>query len=190
MSRTDARSDSLRRRPSRTVPATIVALVLLGLGVGLVWVAALRLVQGSWPEFLLQAGSWFAALTWGSMMLLLVCVGIAVLGVIVLIAAIKPGAPTAMVIDSAPAEGEGSTEVVMTRRSIARLATARAAEVDGVDAVSAVIGSRKVTVNVQAPSARRGDIEQQVTGRVRDALVGAGLMPMPAITVTVRTDQP
>ena len=51
MSRTDARSTSLRRRPARTVPATIAAVVLLALGVGLVWAAVQRLAQGSWPTF-------------------------------------------------------------------------------------------------------------------------------------------
>ena len=60
MSRTDARSTTLRRRPARTVPATITALLLLALGAGLVWAAVQRLVQGSWPTFAEQSAAWAA----------------------------------------------------------------------------------------------------------------------------------
>ncbi len=71
MSRTDARSTSLRRRPARTVPATITAVVLLALGVGLVWAAVQRLARGSWPGFADQTASWLAALTWGNVWVLI-----------------------------------------------------------------------------------------------------------------------
>ena len=49
MSRSNARTRSLRRRPSRTIPATVVAVVLLALGVATAIAAISRLVQGSWP---------------------------------------------------------------------------------------------------------------------------------------------
>ena len=100
MSRTDARSTALRRRPARTVPATITAVVLLALGVGLVWAAVQRLVQGSWPTFADQTGAWVAALSWGTVWVLVISIAVAVLGLILLVAAIKPGPPTAMVVDS------------------------------------------------------------------------------------------
>ncbi len=189
MSRTDARSTSLRRRPARTVPATIAAVVLLALGVGLVWAAVQRLAQGSWPTFADRTGAWVAALAWGSVWVLLISISVVVLGLILLVAAIKPGPPTAMAVDSgSSADGAGaSTEVVMTRRSVARLATARAGQVDGVDSVSSVVGARKITVVVKTPSRQLGEIEQQVRDRVTDALQSAGLAPMPAVVVRVRT---
>ena len=189
MSRTDARSTALRRRPARTVPATITAVALLALGVGLVWAAAQRLVQGSWPGFADQTAAWVAALSWGNVWVLLLSIAVAVLGLILLIAAIKPGPPTAMIVDSgSSADAAGaSTEVVMTRRSVAKLATARAGQVDGVDSVSSVVGARKITVAVKTPSQQRGEIEQQVRDRVTSALQSAGLAPMPTVVVRART---
>jgi hypothetical protein len=49
VSRTDARSNKLRRRPARTTPASIVSVVALAVGVGLVWITVLRLLNGRWP---------------------------------------------------------------------------------------------------------------------------------------------
>jgi uncharacterized protein DUF6286 len=186
VSRTDARSTSLRRRPARTVPATITAVVLLALGVGLVWAAVQRLARGSWPGFADQTATWLAALTWGNVWVLILSIGVAVLGLVLLVAAIKPGPPTAMAVDSGSSD-DASTEVVMTRRSVAKLATARAGQVDGVDSVSSVVGARKVTVTVKTPSQQRSEIEQQVRDRVTGALLSAGLAPMPAVVVRART---
>ena len=189
MSRTDARTTALRRRPARTIPATLTAVVLLALGVGLVWAAVQRLVQGSWPAFADQTGAWVAALAWGTVWVLVLAIAVAVLGLILLVAAIKPGPPTAMSVDSgSSADAAGaSTEVVMTRRSVAKLATARAGQVDGVDSVSSVVGARKITVSVKTPSQQLAEIEQQVRDRVTDALQSAGLAPMPAVVVRART---
>ena len=189
MSRTDARSTALRRRPARTVPATITALVLLALGAGLVWAAVQRLVQGSWPTFAEQPAAWAAAWTWGSFAVLVLSVAVTVIGLVLLVAAIKPGPPTAMVLDHGSADDAAgtSTEVVMTRRSVAKLATARAGQIDGIDSVSSVAGARRVTVTVKTPSQQLGEIEQQVRDRVTGALQSAGLSPMPTVLVRART---
>jgi len=189
VSRTDARTTALRRRPARTVPATLTAVVLLALGVGLSWAAVQRLVEGSWPAFADQTGAWVAALVWGTVWVLVLAIAVAVLGLILLVAAIKPGPPTAMSVDSgSSADAAGtSTEVVMTRRSVAKLATARAGHVDGVDSVSSVVGARKITIAVKTPSQQLAEIEQQVRDRVTDALQSAGLAPMPTVVVRART---
>ncbi len=185
MSRHDARSTSLRRRSARTIPATVTSLVLLALGVGLVWAAVQRLAQGSWPAFADQTAAWVAAWTWGSVAVLIVSLALAVVGLVLLIAAIKPGPPNALVLEDG---GAGvPTEVVMTRRSVAKLATARAGQVDGVDSVSTVVGARRVTLTVRTPSQQGQAIEQQVRDRVTGALQAAGLAPMPSVVVRART---
>ena len=58
----DARSKSLRRRPARTTPASIVSVVVLAVGVGLVWITVLRLLNGRWPRFLGAVNEWLATL--------------------------------------------------------------------------------------------------------------------------------
>jgi hypothetical protein len=149
VSRHDARTTSLRRRPARTIPATVTAVVLLALGIGLVWAAAARLAQGSWPAFADRTAAVVATWTWGSVAVLLVSLAVAVIGLVLVIAALKPGQPTALTLDGG-SDGAGvHTEVVMTRRSVAKLATARAGQVDGVDSVSTVVGARRVTVTVR-----------------------------------------
>ncbi len=188
MSRHDARSTSLRRRPARTIPATVTALVLLALGVGLVWAAVERLARGSWPAFADQTAAWVAAWTWGSVVVLVVSLALAVIGLVLLIAAVKPGQPNALTLDEGSSDGAGvHTEVVMTRRSVAKLATARAGQVDGVDSVSTVVGARRITLTVKTPSQQSQTIEQQVRERVTGALQAAGLAPMPAVVVRART---
>jgi hypothetical protein len=187
VSRHDARTTSLRRRPARTIPATVTAAVLLALGIGLVWAAVARLAQGSWPAFADQTAAVVATWTWGSVAVLLVSLAVAVIGLVLVIAALKPGQPTALTLDGG-SDGAGvHTEVVMTRRSVAKLATARAGQVDGVDSVSTVVGARRVTVTVRTPSQQGQTIEQQVRDRVSGALQAAGLAPMPSVVVRART---
>lgn len=194
MSRTDARSTSLRHRPARTVPATIVAVVLLLLGIGLVWVAVLKLANGTWPTFLGSVNSWLTGLTWGATLALVIAIAVLVVGLVLLIAALAPGKPNAMVITNESAaeaqDSTGKTEYVMTRRSVAKLASAQADLVDGVDGVSVTTTARQVKLRVKTASEQTGDISQTVTDRVREALTATGLKPLPRVSTTARTTKP
>ncbi|MGB7449353.1 MAG: DUF6286 domain-containing protein [Ornithinimicrobium sp.] len=188
MSRKDQRTSSLRRRPSRAVPAVVSALALLAVGVALVWMAISELTSGAWPDPAARSAGWAAGLTWGANGLLIVAATATLLGVVLLLCAVTPGKPNALRIRTEPLQGaDGTTEVVMTRRSVAKLANARAHEVDGVDAASTKVRSRSVGVSVATPSTQRGDLQQTVTHRVRIALEAAGLEPVPTVSATVRT---
>lgn len=188
MSRTDARSDSLRHRPSRVVPATILGLIVLVLGVGLVWVAVLALINGSWPAFPGGFHRWLTGLSWGSAIVIAIAVAVAVIGLILLIAALIPGQPNAVRLNRPESTSEvEDTEFVMTRRSVARLAAARAKTLDGVDSVSATASANKVTMSVRTASAESGEVAAQVDGRVREALQAAGLANVPTVSSNVRT---
>lgn len=188
MSRTDARSDGLRRRPSRTVPAVIVAVVLLCLSVAMVWVAVRRLSSGDWPGAVTQAAGWTAALTWASVTMLVIAGVVVLAGLVLLLCAVVPGKPTALRIGTEPLETDrGHIEVVMTRRSVAKLASARANEVDGVDGVSTTVTGRAVAMSITTASGQREDIQQHVTERVRAALEATGLDPMPRVRAKART---
>ncbi len=191
MSRSDARSDSLRHRPARIVPASIVAVVLLALGVGLVWVSVLKLSNGSWPAFLGTVDQFLAGLTWGAAIALAITIAVAVVGLILLIAAIKPGTPNAMLLKDQtganPNDGAAKTEFVMTRRAVAKIATATATLIDGVDSVSTTASAHRVTVSVKTPSEQTAELDQSVTQRVSQALDAAGLSPMPRVRAKVKT---
>jgi hypothetical protein len=190
VSRTDARSNKLRRRPARAVPATIVSLVLLAAGVGLVWITVLRLLNGRWPAFMGSFHNWLAALTWGSAIAIAISLAAVALGLILLVCAGKPVQMNAMVLQpDHSSDAAGTTDFVMTRRSVARLATSHADQVDGVDSVSVTVTARRVALSVKSPSERRSQLAETVSARVREALQGAGLRPMPKVTTTVRTKQ-
>ncbi len=193
MSRTDAQSSSLRRRPSRTVPAVTVAVLLLAAGVTLVWATVDRLANGRWPAWVGGSHQWAAAQTWGSTSMITISVLVALLGLLLLIVALTPGQLTGYRIE--PAETADRTspsniEVVMSRRAVAKLASAQANLVDGVDAASAVATERAVKLRVNTPSAHRSDVEHAAADRVRSVLSTAGLSPMPTVTASVRTRRP
>jgi hypothetical protein len=190
VSRTDARSNKLRRRPTRTTPASIVGVVVLAVGIGLVWIMVLRLLNGRWPRFLGDVHEWLATLTWGSTSTLAISLAAIAVGLILLFCAWKPGQPNAIVLRvDGSGDAAGSTEFVMTRRSIARLAAGHADLVDGVDSVSATVRSRRITLSVKSQSEQRGQLAATVTDGVRQALQGVGLQPMPKITTTVHTQR-
>lgn len=190
MSRTDARSTKLRRRPSRVIPATVVSVLLIAVGAGLVWATVIRLTSGTWSAYLAPFTRWASALTWGASITIVISLAAVVVGLIVLVTAWKPGRPSAMVLQPAhETEQAGSTEFVITRRAVAKLATAHADQVDGVDSVSAVVGARRVRLSVKSASEQRSELQATVTDRVRDALHSAGLHPLPTVTTTVSTQR-
>lgn len=192
MARTDAKSSSLRRRPSRSVPAAIVAILIAAAGAAGVWASTQRLANGAWPVWVGNTHRWLATHTWGSVMIIAISLAVAVIGLGLLLTALRPGMPNAYRIDT---DDDGSaaiasTEFVMTRRSVAKLATAHAALVEGVDSVSASVTARRVVLNVKSASAQSEDIKALVTTAVSEALAAAGLSPQPAVSATVATVTP
>lgn len=188
MSRANARSRRLRRRPSRTVPASIVAVVLLALGVLTAIAAISRLVDGSWPGQVTGPAAAVAALTWGSAAVLTAGAVLGVLGLVLLIAGIKLGRfRTAPLVAGGSGEAVADTDFVISTRSLARLAAARADQVDGVDTVSASSSSRRVRLKVATTSEQTEQIRQQVIDGVTERLAATGLQPVPRVSATVRT---
>lgn len=192
MSRRSATSRSLRRRPSRVVPAGIVAVVMLVLGALTVTAAGARLAQGAWPAQVTRAAAPVASLTWGSSALVATSAVVAVLGLLLLVAGIKRG-PFRTTRLQAPEGGQvPETEYVISTRALTRLAAARADGVDGVERVEQVTTSgsaRRLHVRVRTTSEQSAAIRDRVQQEVGDELASAGLSPAPRVTATVRTKE-
>lgn len=187
MSRSNARSRRLRRRPSRVVPATIVAVVLLALGVLTAIAAISRLVTGTWDSRVTGPAGSIAALTWGSTAVITTGVVLAVVGLVLLVAGLKLGAFRTVQL-AAPAGGQvDETDYVISTRALARLAAAQADTVDGVDHVSASASGRRVHVGVTTDSEQADEIRGRVQSGVTERLVAAGVSPAPKVSTTVRT---
>ena len=187
MSRSNARSRRLRRRPSRIVPATIVAVVLLALGALTALAAIARLVNGTWPTQVTSTAPTVAALTWGSSAVITAGAVLALIGLVLLVAGVKLGAFRTVQL-AAPAGGEvGETDYVISTRAMAHLAAAQADTVDGVDKISASASGRRVHVSVTTASEQADQICDRVQQGVTDRLTAAGVSPAPRVTATVRT---
>lgn len=182
-------SPRLRRRPSRTVPASIVSVLLLAIGVLAVIAAVARLTNGSWPSQVTGPASAAAGLTWGSTAVIVAAAVLVVLGLVLVVAALKPGARKAAALQAGGANSPAEHEYVISTRSIAKLAVARADGVDGVDKVSASASERRVHLAVTTTSQQRDAVRTQVAQAVSETLAGAGLSPQPRVSVSVRTKE-
>ena len=187
MSRTDARSRRLRRRASRTVPATIVAAVLLAVGVLGAIATIERLVSGAWAAAVSGPARALTALTWASSGVLVVAALTLLVGLVLLVAGLKPGAYRSTRLQGPSGGAVGQTEYVITDGAVARLAAARADLVDGVDKVSASAGGRRVRLRITTTSEKLTEIHDRVVSGVTDALSTAGLDPVPRVSATVTT---
>lgn len=183
---------SLRHRPRRTGPAIGMGLILLAGGVFLVWISAVRLFGEAWPGFLHASRDWLTALTWNDPAMWGVGVAAALLGLILMLTAVVPGAYNAMPVRSPGSETDASKqksgpEVVMTRRGAARLASARCAAIDGVGSVSATATANRVHLTVDTPLHKTSQLQARIVGEVRELLAESGLEPLPKVTAAVRS---
>jgi len=187
MSRTDARSRRLRRRPSRTVPATVVAVVLLALGVLTAVAAISRLVTGRWDDLVTRPAGTVAAQTWGSPLVVTVAALTLVVGLVLVVAGLKPGAYRSARLHGPTGAGVEQTDYVITNAAIARLAAGQADLVDGVDKVAASADGRRVRLRLTTSSEQTAQIRDRVVQGVTASLTATGLDPAPRVSATVRT---
>ncbi|MCC9204354.1 DUF6286 domain-containing protein [Arthrobacter sp. zg-Y769] len=193
---------SMRRRPSRSVPATISAVLMLAVGVGLVWAAVVRLVQGSWPVFVTEPLRWLAETGWDSTRGWTGAVVLLLIGLVLLLCGMIPGDFSALPLRAKPVNmpgmpgaGEsggvpsvrGGETVVMSRRAVARLAASTCDHIDGVASASATASSRKVHLDVTTALHGTSDVQHWVVDGVRSRLAATGLDPVPEVTASVRT---
>lgn len=190
MSRSDAHSSRLRRRRSRTVPASIVAVVLLAAGVLAVVAAVAAIAAGAWPSQVQSAADVVASWRWNSPEVLTAGIVVAVLGVVLVLAAVLPGPWNAAAL-SAPRQAQAEVvDVVISNRGLARLALSSAEIVDGVDRVSASAAGHRVRVSVVTSSRDQAQlVRDRVQQVVTDRLRAVGVTPVPRVSTTVSTKE-
>lgn len=177
----------LVHRRRRTVPAIVCALVLLAVAVGAGLAAVTGLVSGRAPVALDRAVRWAAATPWSSVWVLLVAIGVALLGLWLVVLGIKPGPVNAVPLAVAGRPGVRAGATVMTRTSIARLASATAETIDGVDRVRSSVSRRSVRLTVHTTLRETSALRDSVGSGVRNRLESSGIRPAPRVRVAVRT---
>lgn len=133
-------------RPSRTVPASILGLALLTIGVAGIWILSTRLLTGEWPAEAEQSLSAIGEQQMNSAPVLITLTVLALLGLVMLLAALWPGRRINHVVfdDDVP----GIT--VMRRRDIARRITHALERTNGVQRAKAQVSKRRAEVTVYA----------------------------------------
>lgn len=192
MSWRSGRAANLRHRTSRALPALIVGVVLLASGAALSWIAITRLVNGAWPAFLAGPRDWLIGLAWGSPAVWAAGAVMAIIGLVLLLAAVVPGPFNALPLQSPgagpPAQSPAAEqEIVMSRRAVARLASSYCRHLDGVVSASATATARRVHLSVTTPLHETDELRTRITAGVRQRLTMVGLDPVPRVTATIRS---
>lgn len=175
------------RHPRRSTPATIVALVLLAVCV-LVVVCCVQALLGQTPLISLsQLLAVSSGQRWNSVATVAAAIVLAVLGLVLLLAAIRPGKPTVVpLVRTTDADGSPGADAGVRRQTLAKDLTSTAEAVPGV--VKATISARRsrITVDIAVAAADPGVVPDMVRGRLDHRLIEIGPTPRPKVRVKAR----
>ncbi|TWF78936.1 hypothetical protein FHX44_114860 [Pseudonocardia hierapolitana] len=173
------------RRPRRTVPATIVGLVLLVAAV-VVAISCIQLIAGIPP---LVAFRTLAELgrdtTWNDPRVLAAGGILSLVGLVLLACGLLPGRPQVLAL----APGDDLTAAGISRRSLARDLTSHARRADGITDARVRVGARTVTVNARTPLRDRSGLPELVRELVTERLDDIDLARPARLRVTVTSDR-
>ncbi len=171
------------RRSRRSLPAALVALVLLA-GAVLVALSCIQVLVGQPPLLPFAAIAAAAStVTWNQPAVLIVAGVFTTLGLILLAAALIPGRPTVIGL----AQHDGQPDAGATRRSLAQAVAGAAGTVDGVERARARLGSRTITATVLTSLRESQEIREQVQAAITDRLDDIALARRARIRVRVLT---
>jgi uncharacterized protein DUF6286 len=173
------------RRPRRTVPATIVGLMLLVAAV-VVAISCIQLMAGSPP---LVGFSTLAELgrdtTWNDTRVLAAGGFLSLVGLVLLACGLLPGRLQVLALSP----GDDRIAAGISRRSLAGDLTSHARRADGVTDARVRVGARTVTVNARTPLRDRSGLSERVRELVTERLDDINLARPARLRVTVTTDR-
>ncbi|WP_410665392.1 DUF6286 domain-containing protein [Amycolatopsis sp. lyj-84] len=169
----------MKRRPRRSIPATLTAIVLLA-ACALVAVIAIQMLLGEtpWIRYDTVAGA-LHDMRWSDVVTA-IAGGVAVLlGLILVLAAILPGKPTVLPLRGDPDSGA-------SRRSYRSTLHAAASTVDGVSGATVKLKPRTVTAKVSTGRTTIDGLADAVRGAVEHRLDQIDPVLRPTVKVKVR----
>lgn len=172
----------LDRRPARTTPVVLLALVLIVLGGLGVWTLGSLVLDGEWPASVSSTIAGLGGLRLDSTPVLVTGCVLAALGALLILAAILPGGRSRMHLfgDDVP----GST--VISRRDLAGQVRARTEEVDGVQGTRVELHGHTLTVHARTVVDDVAPVEAGVLGAAQAAVAALRPDTMPSIRVRMR----
>lgn len=168
----------VKRRPRRSIPATLTAVVLLA-ACAFVAVIAIQLLLGQnpWVSYESVAGTLHDA-RWNDLVPAIAGGGAALLGLALLLAAILPGKPTVL-----PLEGELDSGA--SRRSYRSTLSTAASTVDGVSAAKVKLKRRKVFAKVSTGRTVTDGLADAVRAAIEHRLDQIAPATRPAVKIKV-----
>lgn len=178
----------MTRHPRRTVPATIVAVVLLAVCAA-VATAVIQSLIGRTPFITLDR---LLAVTssqqWNSAPVVTTAIVVAVVGLVLLLVAIRPGRPIVLPLARQEgADGNPGADAGVRRATLTKDLSAAASTVSGVESVSVDARPRRVIAQVQTAGTAE-DVPGAVRERLTERLADIAPARMPAVRVKVRRD--
>lgn len=125
-----------------------------------------------------------ASLTWGDAAVIATGAVIGVLGLILLLAELKPRRPGVLTLE----RYRDDVTAGISRRSLGRVLAVAAGQVPGVDRARAALRGRRAKVWVLTPQRDPGRVADQVRRRVGDTLQSLGLVRLPKLSVRTRRE--
>jgi hypothetical protein len=171
---------SIQRRPSRSVPALIVALVLLTLAVAAVWAGVTALTGGS--TAVIEGVTGAAGTPWSSQAAYIPSIAVALIGVVLILTAVLPGRYNAHLVNH-----EGVTEAALTRRGLKTYLEDQAMGIDGVDSARASVKGRQASIRIGTYALDRHEVEKDVHQRLRTRVDSLHLENAPRVRVNTST---
>jgi hypothetical protein len=173
----------MMRRPRRTIPAVVTALVLLSVCV-LTAVSVIQLLAGSRPLISYAAIADLAHTThWDSVGVAIGAGGVMLIGLVLLLTAILPGRPTIVPLR---ATDTGSViDAGASRRSLRSTLRAAANAVDGVTATTLTLRRRTVSAVVRTHRTTPEGLTEAVRAAIERRLDQISPATRPAVRVRV-----
>lgn len=169
----------MKRRTRRSLPASLTAVLLLAVCV-LAAVAVIQRLTGHqpWLDYRAVAATVHDA-HWTDLVPALISAAVALVGLVLLWAALLPGKRRILPLTGDPDSGADTTGYRATLR-------AAAADVDGVERAQLSTGSRKVKVQVKTARTRTDGLADAVRTAVESRLDQISPARRPAVAVRVR----
>ncbi|SDQ85547.1 DUF6286 domain-containing protein [Quadrisphaera sp. DSM 44207] len=160
---------------NRVLSALLALALLLG---GLLAVVEVVLAQLGRPSWLVpheQWASWLDQRTWDQPVVQAVLAGLVVLGLLLLLAALRRGRPSSLPLAARGGGTPAGVRVTASRRGIERTLAAAARRAPGVSRADARVSRRKAVVRARTALRSEGDLQQRVTANVAQRLEELGL---------------
>ncbi|MGW0556707.1 DUF6286 domain-containing protein [Streptomyces sp. NPDC002926] len=166
----------MKRRPRRTIPATLTALVMLAACV-LITISAIQLITGQSPLISYRSVTdTLHSIHWNDTTILIAGGTFTLLGLLLLLVALLPGTPTVLPL-------AGDLDAGVTRRSLGHALQNTAASVDGVTRAQLKLGRRTIVARIRTDRTNTAGLSDAVRAALDQRLDQVTPLTRPATKI-------